>query len=113
MKQQQSNSTWGFRSPSFWMTLLIAVGIIFVGICFSIDPVGRFAAFGMPIGDGKQYLYANVKGIRDIFSGVVFLYLLAIRAKRITAVIFTCAIAIPTIDFITVIIANGTGEWTL
>ena len=50
-------------------------------------------------------------GIRDIFSGIVFLYLLAIRARRIVAVLFSFCILIPTVDCITNIIANGTGDW--
>lgn len=111
--KQQPHTTWGFRSLSFWLTLLIAVGIIVVGFRFFIDPAGRFQDFGIPIGEGKQQLYGYVKGIRDIFSGIVFLYLLSIRARRIVAVLFTFCILIPTVDCITNIIANGTGDWHL
>ena len=111
MKQQHPQTTWGFRSLSFWLTLLIAVGIIIVGFRFFLDPAGRFRDFGIPMGNGKQLLYGNVKGIRDIFSGIVFLYLLAIRARHIVAVLFSFCILIPTVDCITNIIANGTGDW--
>ena len=109
MKQQQS-STWGFRSISFWMTLPVAAGIIIVGFGFFIDPAGWSRNFGIPFCEGKVQLYGNVKGIRDMFSGLIFLYLLWIRARRTTAVLFSMAILIPLTDCITVGIANGLGD---
>jgi hypothetical protein len=95
MKQSNQQQIWGFRSLSFWLTLLAAVGIFVIGIWFFIDPIGRLRDFSLPIREGKAALVGYVKGIRDVFSGLIFFYLLAIRSRRITAVMFSMGHADP------------------
>lgn len=106
MKTQQIN-TWGFKSVSFWMTLLVAAGIIFIGARFIVSPLVGAEGFGIPISDAKDLPFGIIKGIRDIFSGLVLLPFLFLRMRKSTAIALTTAIIVPATDFCTVLMTNG------
>src|SRR5215470_17924448 len=59
------------NSLLFWCTLVIPVGIVGIGINFILNPVGASTAYGIPIHDPAAFPFMWVKGIRDIFSGLV------------------------------------------
>ena len=108
---QTSNSqSWGAKSLSFWLTLLIALGIIFVGARFIIDPNAGAIGFGIPFATDHDYPFGRIKGIRDIFSGVVLLPLLFLRMKRATAWVLTAAIIVPATDALIVLATNGASD---
>jgi hypothetical protein len=108
--QTINRPTWGTRSASFWMTLLIALGIIYIGARFIIDPNAGATGFGIPFATDHDFPYARIKGIRDIFSGVVLLPLLIMRMRMATAWVFTCTIIIPATDFLIVLSTNGAAD---
>ncbi|MFI6445803.1 DUF4267 domain-containing protein [Kitasatospora sp. NPDC050543] len=65
------------------LTVLIALGIGYVGIGYLLAPAGMAPNFGLPAwphGDGDGFL--NLKGIRDLVSGLVPLALLATGQRR-------------------------------
>jgi Domain of unknown function (DUF4267) len=105
-----ANREWGFHSASYWMTLLIAVGIIFVGVRFIVDPAAGAAGFGIPFGSVGDLAFGRIKGIRDIFSGVALLPFLIQRWRRATAWVFTCAIIVPATDCLIVLATNGPAD---
>ena len=106
MKTQQ----WGIRSISFWMTLLIALGIIFVGARFIVSPNAGAVGFGIPFTSNGDLPFGRIKGIRDIFSGLALLPLLMLRMRRATAWVFTSAIIVPATDFLVVLSTNGASD---
>src|SRR6187402_2471951 len=108
--QTINSSTWGTRNASFWMTLLIALGIIFIGARFIIDPNAGAVGFGIPFATDHDFPYARIKGIRDIFSGVVLLPLLMLRMRKATALVFTSTIIVPATDFLIVLSTNGASD---
>ena len=110
MKTTNEITIWGTRSVSFWMTMLIAMGIIFVGARFILNPVGAAADFGIPISSASDIAFGRIKGIRDIFSGLVLLPLLYLRMHRATAWAFTAAIIIPATDCLIVLTTNGPSD---
>ena len=81
MKTINQNSKWGVRSASFWMTLLVAAGIVFVGARFIVSPQVSASGFGIPFSNGADIGFGRVKGIRDIFSGLALFPLLFRYAK--------------------------------
>jgi uncharacterized protein DUF4267 len=89
------NSTLRRHSVLFWCTLVIPVAIIGLGINFILNPVGASTAYGIPIHDPAAFPYMWVKGIRDIFSGLVVLSFLWKQDRRTTATLFATAIVIP------------------
>src|SRR5215467_3489937 len=88
------SSTLRRNSLLFWCTLVIPVAIFGIGINFILNPVGASTAFGIPIHDPPPFLMW-VKGIRDIFSGLVILSFLWRGDRRTTAILFAIAIVIP------------------
>jgi hypothetical protein len=78
-------STLRLNSPLFWFTFLIPAAIIGLGINFILNPVGASAGYGIPIHDPSAFPFLWVKGIRDIFSGVVVLTFLFRGDRRTTA----------------------------
>lgn len=110
MKTTNEITTWGIRSVSFWMTMLVALGIIFVGIRFIISPAGAAIDFGVPFSSANDIAFGRTKGIRDIFSGLVLLPFLYLRMRNATAWMVTAAIIIPVADCLTIFAVNGPSD---
>ncbi len=89
------SSTLKGNSPLFWFTLLIPVAIIGIGINFILNPVGASTGFGIPIRDPGAFPFMWIKGIRDIFSGLVVLTFLFRGERRTTAILYALAVFIP------------------
>ena len=112
MKTQQINF-WGPRSALYWLTAIVAVGIIILGIRFMLAPISGAEGFGIPLAATKEAMaYGQIKGIRDIFSGMVVLAFLIQRQPRATAFVFGAAVIIPVSDCFTVLAVNGTHDVT-
>jgi hypothetical protein len=101
------SSTLRRNSPLFWGTLAIPVAIIGIGINFIINPVGASTAFGIPIHDPAAFPFMWIKGIRDIFSGLVVLPFLWRGDRRTTAIVFAIAIFIPIGDGLVILADLG------
>ena len=104
-QREQMNTTTSFDSSTlrrnsllFWCTLVIPVGIIAIGINFILNPVGASTGFGIPIHDPAAFPFLWVKGIRDIFSGLVVLTFLWKGDRRTTAILYAIAVFIPVGD---------------
>ena len=100
----------GLRPVSilFWMVVLLAVGIIFIGIRFLAAPITAAAAFGVPAGATPQTAYLWAKGTRDIVSGLLLLALLGMRVRsRVIAVFILVATLIAVADFVNVYLNMG------
>ena len=89
------SSTLKKNSPPFWFTIVIPVAIIGIGINFILNPIGASTAYGIPIHDPDAFPFMWVKGIRDIFAGLVVLVFLLRGDRRTTAILFAIAIFIP------------------
>ncbi|GAB3767464.1 DUF4267 domain-containing protein [Spirosoma horti] len=112
MKTQPIN-VWGPRSVSYWLTALAAVGIIFLGLRFIVAPAAGAEGFGIALAPAKEAMaYGWIKGIRDIFSGLVVLLFLIPRKPQATAFAFGAAIIIPVSDCLTILAVNGAQDVT-
>lgn len=91
------------RTVSWWLIVLIAAGIIFIGTRFLVVPWTAAAAFGVPADGEAPVAYLWAKGSRDIVSGMLLLALLWTRAsRRVVAAFVGVAALIPLADFINV-----------
>ena len=95
------------NSPLFWLTLVVPVAIIAIGINFILNPVGASAAYGIPIHDAAAFPYMWIKGIRDIFSGLVVLPFLWKGDRRTTATLLAIAIIVPLGDGLVILRCLG------
>jgi hypothetical protein len=91
-------STLGKHSPLFWCTLVVPVAIIAIGTNFILNPVGASTGYGIPIHDAGALPFMWIKGIRDIFSGLVILPFLWRGDRQTTATLFAIAIFVPFCD---------------
>jgi hypothetical protein len=94
-------------SALFWFTLVIPIGIIGVGINFILNPAGASAAYGVAINDPNSLPFMWIKGIRDIFSGLVILPFLWSGNRKVTAILFAIAIFIPFCDGLVIVAHSG------
>ncbi|MBE9463705.1 DUF4267 domain-containing protein [Dyadobacter subterraneus] len=99
---------WGPPSASYWLAALVACGVIFLGIRFILAPDTGAEGFEIPFARANEALaYSRIKGIRDIFPGLVVLICLIRRQPRATASAFGKATVIRVSDCFTVLAVNG------
>jgi hypothetical protein len=110
MKTQIKQNDWGKRSFSFWSVLILALGIIYIGMRFIIHPDVGASGYGVPFETAHDAAYGKVKGIRDIFSGLVLLPLLWMRMRKAAAWVFTASIIVPVFDFLVILSYNGSSD---
>lgn len=108
--QIKQQNDWGMRSVSYWITLAVALGIIFIGVRFILQPQDGALEYGISFNNQHDAVYGKIKGIRDVFSGIVLLPLLIMHMRKPTAWVFTTAIVVPSADFLIVHSINGTGD---
>lgn len=95
------------KSALFWFTLIIPIGIIGIGFNFILNPVGASAAYGVPISNPAVFPFMWIKGIRDIFAGLVILPFLFGGNRRATSMLFAIAIFVPFCDGLVIIGNSG------
>ena len=83
------------NSLLFWCTLVVPVGIIVIGINFILNPVAASTGYGIPIDNPAAFPFMWIKGIRDIFSGLVVLPFLWNGDRRTTATLYAISIGVP------------------
>lgn len=110
MKTKIDQNLWGMKSVSFWSVLILASGIIYIGIRFIIDPQVGALGYGIPFESNGDAVYGKIKGVRDIFSGMVLLPLLWMRMRKAVAWVFSAAIVVPAFDFLIILFYNGGGD---
>jgi hypothetical protein len=90
------------------LVILTGLGIIAVGIRFLLAPVATARTFGLPAwptGDSAAWL--NLKGIRDIVSGLVLLVPLALGELHLVGLLMLVAAITPLGDALTILRHHG------
>ena len=87
----------------FWFTLAVPIAIIGLGINFIFNPVGASTGYGIPVHDPNSFPFMWIKGIRDIFSGLVILPFLFSGNRKVTAILFAISIFVPFCDGLVII----------
>ena len=93
----------GKNTALFWLTLVIPIAIIGIGINFIFNPIGASSGYGIPIHDPNSFPFMWIKGIRDIFSGLVILPFLFSGNRKVTAILFSVSILVPFCDGLVII----------
>jgi Domain of unknown function (DUF4267) len=96
-----------YRSPLYWLTLAVAIGIIFIGGRFLVAPEIAARGFGIPLEARQDVAFLLVKGVRDIVSGMLFLALLWIGDRRLIGALLLIATLIPMSDGVIVQLSVG------
>lgn len=83
----------------FWLVIVIAAGILFIGGRFLAAPAAGAEGFGVPLPRSDAYAYLAAKGIRDVVSGLLLIDMGCQR--RVLGIFILAAILIPVGDFLT------------
>ena len=95
-------------SIGFYLSGVIAAGIIFIGCRFLLAPLSAAAAYGVPAGAepySRAYLFA--KGTRDIASGLFAAMLIAFGSAHALGWFMLIATIIPIADAVIVLRQGG------
>jgi hypothetical protein len=83
----------------YWLSSLIALGIIVIGARFFLAPHAAAVAFGVPVPpDPRWEAYLSVKAIRDIASGFFIGILILSQAPHVLGWFMLAATIIPLTD---------------
>lgn len=94
---------------SFGVAMLVAVGIIGIGLMYLIQPQKMTPNFGLPIPDGglNTQWWLRLKGARDIASGLVVLAVMAWGSSFVLGIILLIEAFIPLADMTLILAARG------
>jgi len=80
-------------SASGVLSILMALGIIFIGLREFLDPSAGALGYGVPLLDSGDSDLLAIKAVRDVVSGLLVLALLGLRDRKALA----CAIGVLTL----------------
>ncbi|GAA2093971.1 DUF4267 domain-containing protein [Kitasatospora saccharophila] len=89
-------------------TALVALGIGYIGISFLVSPESTASGFGLPVWpQGEAAAFLNLKGIRDLVSGLVPLALLLTGHRRALGWALLAESVTPFGDAVTILARHG------
>lgn len=91
------------KTFSFYLSLLTGLGLIYIGTIFLLDPLQSEAGFGIHVGTNGNYSFHYIKGIRDLFSGLLIVVLLLAKEYRALGLLALLAVIVPFTDFMIVL----------
>jgi hypothetical protein len=93
----------------YYLSGVIAPGIIIIGARFFVAPHAAAAAFGVPVSpDARWDAYLSVKAIRDIVSGLFIAILMIDGSLHLLGWFMLAATIIPLTDAMIVLSHGGT-----
>jgi hypothetical protein len=94
---------------SYAIAFLTGLGMIFLGVRFFISPEVATAGFGIHFNADGDYSFHHIKGIRDIFSGLIICAFVLMNERRALGVTLLAGTIIPVSDMIIVLSKNHNG----
>ena len=94
---------------SLCVAMLVALGIIVIGILYLFNPRAATQSFGLPLPEAGANVawWLRLKGIRDIVSGLVLLGLMLWGGHRIVGIVLLIEAMIPLGDMSLILAAKG------
>jgi hypothetical protein len=90
-------------SPSGLLSMLIAMGIVFIGVREFLDPSAGALGYGVPLQDPSDGSLLAIKAVRDVVSGIVVFALLGLGDRRALAYVIGALTLIPIFDGLVVL----------
>jgi hypothetical protein len=88
---------------SYAMAFLLGAGMIFLGARFFFAPEAATAGFGIHFNAGGDYSFHHMKGIRDIFSGILLCGFVLMNQRKAVGVTLLAGGIIPVNDMLVVL----------
>ncbi len=80
---------------SYAIAFLLGLAMVFLGARFFFAPEAATDAFGIRFNANGDYSFHHIKGIRDIFSGVLLCALVLMKERRALGMMLFVATIIP------------------
>jgi len=94
---------------SYAIAFTLGLGMVFLGTRFFLSPEVATAAFGIRFNSNGDYSFHHIKGIRDVFSGLLLCVLVLMKERRALGVMLLTATIIPVSDMLVVLSKSYTG----
>ena len=88
---------------AFVIALLTGLGMIFIGARFLLSPEVAEAGYGLRFNEQGDYSFHYIKGIRDIFSGLLLCVFVLMNERRALGVTLLAGTMIPLTDMLIVL----------
>jgi len=88
---------------SYAIAFLLGLGMIFLGGRFFISPEAATAGYGIHFNAQGDYSFHYIKGIRDIFSGLVICVFVLLKERRALGITLLAGTMIPLTDMLIVL----------
>jgi hypothetical protein len=96
---------------SIGVALLVAMGIIAIGVMYLSNPRAATQSFGLPLPEEGRNItwWLRLKGVRDIASGLVVLAMVIWGEPRLLGIVLLIEAMIPAGDMALILAARGSG----
>jgi hypothetical protein len=94
---------------SYAIAFLLGLGMIFLGTRFYMSPEVATAGYGIHFNAQGDYSFHYIKGIRDIFSGLIICIFVLLKERRALGVTLLAGTMIPLNDLLIVLSKNYNG----
>jgi hypothetical protein len=94
---------------SYAAALLVGLAMIFLGARFFFSPEAATVAFGIHFNANGDYSFDQIKGIRDIFTGILLCVFVLLNERRAIGVTLLAGTIIPVSDMLVVLSKSYNG----
>ena len=94
---------------SIAIAFLTGLGLIFIGARFLIAPETAEAGYGIHFNEQGDYSFHYIKGIRDLFAGVLICILVLSRKMKALGITLFIGTIIPLVDMLVVLSKDYNG----
>lgn len=94
---------------SMAIVFLTGLGLIFIGARFLLSPETAEAGYGIHFNEQGDYSFHYIKGIRDLFAGLLFCILILSKQTKALGITLLVGTIIPIIDLLIVLSKDYNG----
>ena len=95
------------QRAAYSTSALLGMGLVFIGARFLLTPEAAERAFGLRFDEGENYAFHSIKGIRDLFSGIVIVIFALLGQRQALAIVLGVGSIIPLTDMLIVLTNPG------
>src|SRR3954468_6144368 len=94
------------------LAFLTGLGMIFIGVRFLLAPEAAETGYGVHFNEQGDYTFHYIKGIRDVFSGLILCVLLLAKQTKALGITLLLGITIAMTDMMIVLVKpyNGVAQ---
>ncbi|MDR2272773.1 MAG: DUF4267 domain-containing protein [Sphingobacterium sp.] len=92
------------------ISFLTGIALLFIGLRFLISPINAEFDYGISTNTRADYSFHYIKGVRDLFLGILLVLLVLAKQRKALAIALLVATVVPFGDLMIVMAENGS-DW--